>query len=188
MRRSHQEMISMQSRKNKRSNHWKAIIAKEIATVLAIVWYIKVEFLRTKQLPPYITYTQKDKVPQLRRDVHQQASSIYSRLHRNNDKASKFFIADIGQKNLDRKVGAISSYDAVKCCYIVQVSDNKHPNSINSTELYLLPEYMEPCSHTMLSSVTSSTAYDSCQVNIKSFCFNLPACTSKSYILAMCVF
>ena len=165
--RSHQQMISMQLRKNKRSNHWKAIISKEIATVFAIVWYIKVELLRTKQLPPYITYTQIDKVPELRRDVHQQASSIYSRLYRSNDKASKFHVADTKQKNLDGKVGTISSYDTDKSCYIVQVSDNKQGNSINSTELYLLPEYMEPFSHTMLSSVTSSAAYDSCQVNIK---------------------
>ena len=157
----------MQLRKNKRSNHWKAIISKEIATVFAIVWYIKVELLRTKQLPPYITYTQIDKVPELRRDVHQQASSIYSRLYRSNDKASKFHVADTKQKNLDGKVGTISSYDTDKSCYIVQVSDNKQGNSINSTELYLSPEYMEPCSYATLGSVASSAAYDSCQVNIK---------------------
>ena len=116
----------MQSRKNKRSNHWKPIIAKEIATVLAIMWYIKVELFRTKQLPPYITYNNIDQIPPLRRDVRQQASCIYSRLYRKNDKASKFFIADTGQKNLDGKVGTISSYDAAKCCYIVQVGDNNH--------------------------------------------------------------
>ena len=157
----------MRLRKNKRSNHWKAIISKEIATVFAIVWYIKVELLRTKQLPPYITYTQIDKVPELRRDVHQQASSIYSRLYRSNDKASKFHVADTKQKNLDGKVGTISSYDTDKSCYIVQVSDNKQGNSINSTELALSPEYMEPCSYAKLGSVASSAAYDSCQVNIK---------------------
>ena len=187
-RRSHQQLILMQSRKNKRSNHWKPIIAKEIATVLAIVWYIKLELLRTKQLPHYITYTGIDKVPQLSMDIYKQASSVYSRLYRKDDKASKFFIADTGQRNLDGKVGTISSYNTVKCCYIVQVSDKNHRNSIASTELCLSPVHMEPFSWTTVGTHTSSAAYDSCQVNIKNhFASSFPH-ASPSVTFWPCVF
>lgn len=166
-RRSHQQLILLQSRKGRRLNHWKALIAKEIATVLAIIWYIKVKLLRTKQLLHYITYGGIDKVPLLMTVIHKQASFVYSHLYRKDDKASKCFIADTGEKNLDGKVGTISSYDTIKCCYIVQVSDNNHRNSISSTELFLLPENMEPFSWTTIATHTSSAACDLCQVNIK---------------------
>ena len=111
--RSHQQLISLQSRKGRRLNHWKAIIAKEITTVLAIVWYIKVELLRTKQLPHYITYGTIDRAPPLMTDIHKQASFVYSHLYRKDDNASKCVIADT-EKNIDGKVGMISSYDTIK--------------------------------------------------------------------------
>ena len=104
MRCSYQQLISIQSRKFARSNYWKTIIAKEIATVLAIVWYIKVELLRTKQLPHYITYGTIDRVPPLMIDIHKQASFVYSHMYRKNDNASKCVIADTGKKTLMEKL------------------------------------------------------------------------------------
>ncbi len=50
-------MKSLQLRKLARFNYWRVLIAKEVAIVLAIAWYIKVVLLRTKQLPGYITFT-----------------------------------------------------------------------------------------------------------------------------------
>ena len=128
MRRSHQQLISLQSRKARRLNHWKALIAKEIATVLAIMWYIKVELLRTKQLPHYITYGRIDKVPPLMTDIHKQASFVYSHLYRKDDNTSKCVIADTGKKNLDEKFSRISSYNTIERCYILQASDNNYWN------------------------------------------------------------
>ena len=99
----HQQLISLQSRKGKRLNHWKAVIAKEIVTVLAIMWYIKVELLRTKQLPHYITYGTIDRVSLLTTDIHKQASFVYSYMYRKNDNASKCVIADT-EKTLMEKL------------------------------------------------------------------------------------
>ena len=103
-RRSHQQLISLQSRKARRLNHWKALIAKEIATFLAIMWYIKVELLRTKQLPHYITYRTIDRVSLLTTDIHKQASFVYSHMYRKNDNASKCVIADTKKKTLMEKL------------------------------------------------------------------------------------
>ena len=57
------------------------IIAKEVAIVLAIVWYIKVELLRCKQLPSYITYTNMDLVPKIKADIQKQAFLVYSNIY-----------------------------------------------------------------------------------------------------------
>ena len=94
----------------------------------------------------------------------------------------------IPEKNIDGKVGMISSYDTIKCCYIVQVSDNNHRNSISSTELLLSPENMEPFSWTTIATHTSSAACDSCQVNIKNhFAPSFPH-ASPSVTFWSCVF
>ena len=80
------------------------IISKEVAIVLAILWYIKVELLRTKQLPSYITYTNMDRIPKLKADIQKQASRVYSNMYRKNDKVNNFFMADTGSSYLDGKV------------------------------------------------------------------------------------
>ena len=94
----------------------------------------------------------------------------------------------IPEKFLDGKVGMISSYDTIKCYYIVQVSNNNHRNSISSTELFLSPENMEPFSWTTIATHTSSAACDSCQVNIKNhFASSFPH-ASPSVTFWSCVF
>ena len=97
------------------------IIAKEVAIVLAIAWYIKVELLRTEQLPSYITYANMDRIPKLKADIQKQASLVYSNLYRKDDKVNQFFMADTGSSYLDGKVGRIRSYDAIRCCYVAHV-------------------------------------------------------------------
>ena len=184
----HQQLILLQSRKCARSNYWKTIIVKEIATVLAIVWYIKVELLRTKQLPHYITYAGIDRVPALKADIHKQASFVYSNVYRKDNTVNKFFIADTGRSNLDGKVGSISSYDTNKCCYIVQVCNNNHRNSIVSTELSLLPENMEPSSWAKTATNTPSPACDSCQVNIKNHFVSSVPIAAPTVTFWPCVF
>ena len=91
-------------------------------------------------------------------------------------------------KKIDGKVGMISSYNTIKCCYIVQISNNKRRNSISSTELFLSPENMEPFSWTMIATHTSSAACDSYQVNIKNhFASSFPH-ASPSVTFWSCVF
>ena len=89
--------------------------------MLAIVWYIKIELLRCKQLPSYITYTNMDLVPKLKADIQKQVSLVYSNIYRKDDKVNKFFMVDTKRNDLDGKVGMISSYDAIRCCYVAHV-------------------------------------------------------------------
>ena len=142
--RSHRHFITLQTRKLGRSNYWRPFIAIEVAIVFAIAWYIKVELLRTKQLPQYITYTGIDKVPRLKVDIQNQASNVYRNLYRKDDIVNKFFIADTGQNHLDGRVGMISSYDTVNCRFVVNVGTKNQWTTSESTEMLLSPKNMEP--------------------------------------------
>lgn len=115
-----------------------------MAIVLAIAWYIKVELLRTKQLPQYITYTGIDRVPRLKGEIQKQATNVYENLYRKGDIVNKFFIADTGQNHLNGRVGMISSYDTVNCRFVVKVGTSNHTTTSESTEMLLPPKNMEP--------------------------------------------
>jgi len=134
----------LQTRKVGRANYWRSFIAKEVAIVLAIAWYIKVELLRTKQLPQYITYTGIDRVPRLKGEIQKQATNVYENLYRKGDIVNKFFIADTGQNHLNGRVGMISSYDTVNCRFVVKVGTSNQRTTSESTEMLLPPENMEP--------------------------------------------
>ena len=131
------------------------------------MWYIKVELLRTKQLPSYITYTGMDRVPKLKADIQKQASLVYSNLYRKDDKVNKFFMADTGRSHLDGKVGVISSYDAIKCCYVAQVCKTSQWDSAVSMERSFSPENMEPYTWVRTATYSPSAACDSYQINLE---------------------
>ena len=90
--RNHQCLISKQCRKFSWTHHWKPLIVKELTLVQVIVWYITVELIRTKQVPPYLTYSRMHMVPSLKSDIEKQASSVYSTMYRHDDNINKFFL------------------------------------------------------------------------------------------------
>ena len=106
-----------QKRKHFRSNYWALVVAREIFIVLSITWYIGVELLRTKKLPPYISHKGINRVPCLTVDIQKQSAGVYTKLFRKDDIVKKKYVADTGDKHLDGKVGLITSYDFVKCCF-----------------------------------------------------------------------
>ena len=110
-----------QNRKISRSNYWAPVLARESSIVLAIAWYIGIELLRTKQLPQYINHTGINRVPCLRADIQKQAAGVHTNLFRKDDIVNKFYVADTGRKNLDGKVGLITSYGLVKCCFVTRI-------------------------------------------------------------------
>ena len=73
--------------------------------------------MRTKQLPPYISHTGINRVPCLTANIQKQATGVYTELFTKDDIVSKFYVADTGDEHLDGKVGLITSYDFVKCCF-----------------------------------------------------------------------
>ena len=143
------------------------IIKKEIAIVVAIVWYVKVELLRTEQLPSYITYANMDRIPKLKADIQKQASLVYSNLYRKDDKVNQFFMADTGSSYLDGKVGRIRSYDSIRCCYVAHVCKTSQWDSSVLMELSVSPQNMEPYTWVRTHIYSPSAACDSCQINLE---------------------
>ena len=133
-----------QRRKISRANYWAPVIARERSIVSAIVWYIEVELLRTRQLPQYMTFTGIHRVPCLRADIQKQAARVYTDIFRTNDSVNKFYAADTGHNHLDGKVGVITLYDTVKCCYSARMGATYHASDSDIMEIPLSPENMEP--------------------------------------------
>ena len=88
-------MIQREERKLGRKNYWKALVTKELRFILAMVWYFKIELIRTKQLPEYVTISQIDKIPSLIQDIKKQALLTYNMVFRDCDQ-SKIIILDTG--------------------------------------------------------------------------------------------
>lgn len=130
------------------------------------MWYIKVELLRTKQLPQYITYTGIDKVPRLKVDIQNQASIVYKNLYRKDDIVNKFFIADTGQNHLDGRVGMISSYDTVNCRFVVNVGATNQWTTSESTEMLLSPENMEPYTRVRTAQHVPCPSAETCTISL----------------------
>ena len=164
------------------------IIVKEVAIVLALVWYIKVELLRTKQLPNYITYADMDRVPKLKADIQKQASLVYSNVYRKDDKVNKFFMADTGRNYLDGKVGMISSYDAIRCCYVAHVCKTSQWDSSVLMELSVSPENMEPYTRVRTATYSPSAACDSCQINLENHFASSMSTAAPTITFWPCVF
>ena len=54
-------------------------------------------------------------------DIQKQAASVYTELFRKDDIVNKFYAVDTGDKYLDGKVGLITSYHSVKCCFATKI-------------------------------------------------------------------
>ena len=74
----HKYLITQEKQKVERGNYWKLLVRKELAVVLIIIWYIKVEPLCTQQLPTYITMSQFLKVLSRNRDINKQLQKVYN--------------------------------------------------------------------------------------------------------------
>ena len=74
----HRLIHSREKRKQSRRLYWRDLIKIEIATILSIAWFIQIELIRTKQVPPSITYTQMQKFPLFQKEVANKASTVYN--------------------------------------------------------------------------------------------------------------
>ena len=133
-----------QKRKIFRSNYWSFVLAREISIVLAIAWYIGVELLQTKQLPPYISHTGINRVPCLTADIQKQVANVYTKLFRKDDIVNKFYAADTGDKHLDGKVGLITSYDSVKCCFATKIESAHQMKNSEFKDLFCPQQTWNP--------------------------------------------
>jgi len=107
----HRSLIALQARKIARINYWRPIIARELGLLLIINWYIKVELLRTHQLPPYMTFSQIDRVPALKEEIESQASLVCKSAFGGEDKFNMFCVADTGEVRRNGSIVIVTSYD-----------------------------------------------------------------------------
>ena len=113
----HHWLIATQAQKVKRSNYWKPITAWEVAYIFTIIWYIKVELVRTKQLPTYMTFSQLDRVPALKKDIQSQALLVYDSVFRGGVERNKFCLANTGDAKVNGNVGIVTSYDSINSSF-----------------------------------------------------------------------
>ena len=103
-------------------------MTKELRFILAMVWYFKIELIRTKQLPEYVTISQIDKIPSLIQDIKKQALLTYNMVFRDCDQ-SKIIILDTGREEIDGKAGMIDCYDPSQSKFKVMVSRRRGRDS-----------------------------------------------------------
>ena len=180
-------MISLQTRKLGRSKYWTPFIAKEVAIVLSITCYIKVELLQTKQLPQYITYKGIYRVPRLKLEIQKKATNVYENLYRKGDNVNRFFIADTGQNHLDGSVGMISSYDTVNCRFVVKIGTSNQTTAYESTEMLLSPKNMEPYTWFRGAWNVPCPSADTCTITLANH-FDAPVSATKTVTFQSGVF
>ena len=168
-----------QRRKISRANYWAPVIARERSIVSAIAWYIEVELLRTRQLPQYMTFTGIHRVPCLRADIQKQAARVYTDIFRTNDSVNKFYAADTGHNHLDGKVGVITSYDTVKCCYSARMGATHHTSDSDITDIPLSPENMEPYKRVYTPTHMPCPSLETCTIRLGNH-FSDPSSVSPS--------
>ena len=145
------------------------------------------ELLRTKQLPQYINYTGIDRVPCLKLDIRKQALRVYRDLYRKDDIVNKFYVADTGQNHLNGKVGVITSYDMVKCRFVVKIGTAHHSTIYDSTEILLSPENMEPYTWVYTATHVPRPSAETCTIRLANH-FAVPVSASPSVTFQSDVF
>jgi len=147
--------------------YWAPLIARETSIVLAIEWYIRVELLRTKQLPKYITHTGIKRRPSLVADIERQASAVYSKLFRKDDITNKFYVADTGQEDLDGKIGWITSYDFAQRCFASRIADAHQMRSSNFTDICLSTANMQPHTQVYTQTHVPHPSAETCTIRLE---------------------
>jgi hypothetical protein len=152
--REHRSLIALQARKIARINYWRPIIARDLGLLLVISWYIKVELLRTHQLPPYMTFSQIDRVPALKDDIESQASLVFKSAFGREDKFNMFCVADTCEVKRNGNMGIVTSYDHSTSRFNTKTCPS---NVWNSNEVVFTShaiEFMEPLHRHQANSIT----------------------------------
>lgn len=155
-----QRFITSQARKVNRVNFWRPIIARELRYILTIIWYIKVDLIRTQQLPTYMTFTQIDRVPALKENIESQASKVFRSLFRDEDKFSMFRLADTDIASDNGNIGTVTSYDFINSRFNTRTCPRNIWDSNAAVYQSHATEHMEPlhrCNPNKMSSTTSCT-------------------------------
>ena len=146
--------------------YWKPLIGIELATILSIVWYLKMELFRTKKLPSYATPSQLDKLPAFQQEISNKATVVYNTVYRN-VQHGQFVLADTGNDELDGRIGFIDWYDSVNVGYRAVVCPRGCSDQRNGRHMLVRPENMEHMTKIRESQYNQEATQDVCHIGLQ---------------------
>jgi hypothetical protein len=130
-----------EAQKVTRRQYWNNRAIVEVATILSIAWYLKMELFRTEKLPQSMTPSLIRMVPALEQDVFRQAQDVYNKIYRDSDD-SEFMIFDDTQQRLHKCFGKIQCYNKARVGYDAIVYLDK--TGMSGVPMLVKSEDMEP--------------------------------------------
>jgi len=146
--------------------YWKPLIGIELATILSIVWYLKMELFRTKKLPSYATPSQLDKLPAFQQEISNKATVVYNTVYRN-VQHGQFVLADTGNDELDGRIGFVDWYDSVNVGYRAVVCPRGCSDQRNGRHMLVRPENMEHMTKIRESQYNQEATQDVCHIGLQ---------------------
>ena len=144
-----------EARKLSRRQYWASKSTIEVLAIIGIAWYLKMELIRTKQLPPHVSHSTIQYCTRLTDDVLKVAAIVYNDVYRELE-SSKIVLLDTGRNDLDGRRGIIQHYDDISSTYQIFIppkrTNSKKPGSIISVQ----SECMEPLRRVPLSAYNSN--------------------------------
>lgn len=147
--------IQREARKLERRQYWTARSTLEAVTIIGIVWYLKMELLRTKQVPPNITQHTIQYCNDLVEDVKKVAALVYNDIYRDR-KSSEIVLLDTGRDDLEGRRGIIQQYDSSTSTYDILVAPRRSSGNKGGAVISTYSECMEPLHRTALSAYNST--------------------------------
>jgi len=132
-------MIQTQARKNERRIYWAKFIATEWASIVAIVWYLNMELIRTEQVA--LTYSKLQTVAIIQDELLRQAENVYHCVYRDK-KQSAVRVVDCRHSKIDGRYGMIRRYDHRQQSYCVALKPTKGAVS-NDNTVIVSPQNLE---------------------------------------------
>ena len=121
----------------------------ELATIVSLAWYIKMELFRTKQMPESITPTSFRYCTAMESEINLQALSVYNKIYRDQS-LSRFVLSDSNQPDLDGCTGTILMYNSDTLQYQAIIQHQKS-KSTQHVEM----DWMQPLNESSLASYNS---------------------------------
>ena len=162
----HRFVALREQRKQSRRMYWKPLIGIELATILSIVWYLKMELFHTKKLPSYATPSQLDKLPAFQQEISNRATVVYNTVYRN-VQHGQFVLADTGNDELDGRIGFVDWYDSVNVGYRAVVCPRGCSDQRNGRHMLVRPENMEHMTKIRESQYNQEATQDVCHIGLQ---------------------
>lgn len=131
-------------RKERRRSYWRQLISIEMATIMGIAWYIKMELYRSNKCPSYYSTKHCYSCKLIESSTKKAAALVYNEMYRN-ESCGKFIISDSDNNdNLNGRIGYINYYDENKGAYQTIICSRDTTNMDGGFPMLMKTENMLP--------------------------------------------